>query len=174
MFRWLFTLLDRICVVLGAFLFSQIPLFMQQYRHQLTGHVAELYFQVGLMQQAAQRSGKTLEQYIQKFIQSSDADFIYQGEIMSAMVTRLQALSDGLVAMNHASVLTRPLEFLRHYQGDIVKSTFETFEMGIPFTYEGLVYALAGIVVGYFTYWMFSRLVAKFCKIFTPACLKRN
>lgn len=162
MFKWISALLDRICVVIGAFIFSQIPLFMQQYRLQLAGHVAELRFQVGLMQQVALSSGKTLEQFIQKFTQSSDVDFASQGQIMSAMVSRLQTLSEGLAALNNASVLSRPYEFFIHYQQDIGRAAFESFEMGIPFTYEGLVYALVGIVVGYLFYCLLCQCFFKF------------
>jgi hypothetical protein len=166
MFKWISALLDRIFVVMGAFIFSQIPIFMQQYRMQLTGHVAELRLQVGLMQQVALSTGKTLEQFIQKFTQSSDADFAGQGEIMNGMVSRLQTLSDGLTALNTASVFTRPYEFLIHYQPDIGKATLEIFEMGIAFTYEGLVYALIGIIVGYFLYHIIRSLFSKVKRTF--------
>lgn len=158
MFRWMGKILDRLFVVAGALLFLQLPLFMQQYRLQLTGHVAELKLQVTAMQQRAQMTGKTLEQFIQKFQNSSDADFAHQGQIMTNMVDRMHDLSDGLFALDHASVLSRPFQFLAHFHYDIVRSTMRTFEMGITFTLEGLVYALAGMIIGYLIFLAVSRL----------------
>lgn len=67
MIKWISSLIDRIFAAVGGVLFSQAPLFMKQYAQQLSGHAAELRFQVDAMKQAASNSGKTLEQFIQKF-----------------------------------------------------------------------------------------------------------
>jgi hypothetical protein len=65
--------------VIGAFVASQIPEFIQQYTQRLAGHVNELYRLLNQMRQVASYSNKTLDQYIQKFITSSDPDFARQG-----------------------------------------------------------------------------------------------
>lgn len=65
MFKWIGGLMDRACAVVGAVVFAQAPLFMQQYSQQLIGRTAELKLQVDGMKQAANLSGKTLEQLTQ-------------------------------------------------------------------------------------------------------------
>ncbi len=154
--HWFAALLDRFFVVAGALLLVQAPLFIQQYELQLMGHVAELEFQVDSMRLAAMESNKTLDQFIAKFIGGNDADFVRQGKIMSAMVARLQSLTEALTALEHASIITRPWVFINHLNYDIVKSTWKSFEPGLVFTYEGLAYILAGMCVGRFLFFVLS------------------
>lgn len=152
MARFIFSVLDRLCILLGALLFVQAPLFMQQYQHQLVGHIAELQFQVDKMQQAAAVSGKTLGQFTQKFVMSGDADFSAQGKLMHGMVQRLEYFSQALAALTHATPLTRPLLFIQHLNYQIAKSTFTHFQLGMVFTWEGLMYGVLGMAFGYFCF----------------------
>jgi len=161
MFKWIGGLFDRLCAVVGCLLFLQLPLFMQQYQQELKGHVAELEWQVSLITNAAQLSGKTLDQYIHKFMTSGDIDFARQGEILSAMVVRWNALSNSLNALNHASVWERPYFFFSTFNYEIVKSSLETFQVGIPLTLEALVYGLLGMLLGYALYRVFSVILSK-------------
>lgn len=147
--KFLFKFLERVFVVVTALLFLQAPLFMQEYRQQLAGHVGELQLQVDLMQLAATQSGKNLKDYVKKFRQSLDQDFSNQGEIMDNMVTRFQDFSQALNEFDNATVLTRPFVFMWHFHYDIASTTFHAFNIGLPLTYEGGIYALLGIFVGY-------------------------
>jgi hypothetical protein len=166
MFSFISKLMDRIFVVVGALVFLQLPLFIQQYKLQLLGHVNELKFQVGIMQKAAAGSDKNLEQFIDKFIKSGDVDFARQGEIMSAMVARFRELSDGLNALNHATVLTKPWVFLTHFNYSIAQSAMNNFEPGILFTFEGLFYGLFGILAGYLCYCLSCRICGLLSRLF--------
>lgn len=153
MIKWISSLIDRIFAAVGGVLFSQAPLFMKQYAQQLSGHAAELRFQVDAMKQAASNSGKTLEQFIQKFTESNDVDFVRQGDIMSAMVNRWYSVTDALAALQDSSVFTRPFAFMRYSNWDIIKSTWSQYVFGLPFTLEGLVYAVIGIIVGFLIFY---------------------
>ncbi|MBA3816554.1 MAG: DUF2937 family protein [Parachlamydiaceae bacterium] len=153
MFKWVTGLIDRIFAAAGGVLFSQVPLYMKQYAQQLNGHVAELRYQVDAMRQAATNSGKTLEQFIQKFVDNPDVDFVRQGDIMSAMVNRWHDITNALTALQESSVITRPFVFMRHVNGDIIKSTWSQYVFGLPFTLEGLVYAVVGIICGFLIFY---------------------
>lgn len=157
-------LLDRIFAVMGAFLFSQIPTFMQQYGQQLTGHAQELKMQLDLMTKTALQSGKTLDQYIHKFLQYADVDISAQGRLMQDMVVRYQTLSEASLALNQASVFSKPFVFFKHLYPDIVASTFHLFTPSISFTLEGLAYALIGIFFGYTTFFLLKKLFRKRAK----------
>lgn len=151
-------LLDRICAVAGALLLSQLPLFMQQYIQQLSGHTEELQVQVEAIKAAATHSGKTLEQFIQKFIESSDIDFTRQGDIMLAMLNRWYTFSDAFSTLQTSSVFKRPFVFLSYFNLDIAKSTWHNYSFGLPLNIEGLIYALLGIMFGYLFFFGIRKL----------------
>jgi len=158
MLQWISGLLDRIFAVVGALLCAQTPMFIQQYIHQLSGHVYELKYQLNTIEQTASSRGKTLPQYIQKFIDSSDYDFFSQGQIMQGMIERTNSLSQAFQEITSASVFSKPFVFIRHLDWDIVKDTYTHFQIGIPLTFEGLIYSLAGICIGYAIFQVLSRV----------------
>lgn len=158
-------ILDRFFVVFGAFLFFQFPLFIHQYQQQLIGHVYELEWQVVTMRDAASKSEKSLDQYVKKFLNHPDPDFSRQGMVMNRILTRWEKLTTSLLRLQQASILTRPFMFLRYLQWDIFKSTAETFQPGISFTLEGLVYALLGMINGYLLFHLLGLFLKKIVQI---------
>lgn len=160
MITWLSHVLDRVFVVVGAFLCSQIPAFMQQYTQRLGGHLSELNHQLVQLQKVAKLSGKTLPEYVAKFQASGDLDFIRQGELMQQLIERQQVLTQALTQLIHADTVQRPLIFIRHLQIDIAQGTMQSFQPSLTFSGEGLFYALLGVLVGYGIYALFLRAVA--------------
>ena len=158
MSKWLFGLLDRIFVVIGAVVFFQIPLFFQHYAQRLGGHVAELRGQIDALQRAADGSGKTLQAYIQKFQSQADLDFAAQGHLMESMLRRYAHLDQAYNALINATILNRPLAFLQYFQPDIARQTVADFSFGLTFTTEALVYAFLGLCAGYLFFWILAAL----------------
>lgn len=161
-------LIDRIFSVIGALGLSQVPLFMQQYKHQLAGHISELQLQIHQMTGIAGQSGKTLMQLIQKFRESPDSDFARQGDLMHRMVMRLQSLSEGFLALDTASAFKKPFVFLYHLNGSIAKATLHSFDPGLSFSLEGILYALCGIVLGFLVFKNLVLLGRGIVYLFTP------
>ena len=159
-FRILDQILDRLVVVIGAFLGAQVPEFIQQYMHRLSGHVAELQRLLTQLQQIAALSNKSLEEYTRKFLTSGDLDFVRQGEFMQSLLLRWETLQHELQVLQESSAWTRPFVFLQNYQGEIVHSTMASFQPGINLSLEGLYYAGVGIVLGWGTYKLISRSLA--------------
>lgn len=149
MSKWLTGFFDRVFAVLGALVCAQAPMFIQQYSQQLTGRAAELKLQVEAIANAAAQGHKSVPQYIQRFIDSGDQDFMLQGEIMQKMAFRYSDLSEALNQLNSSSLWMKPFVFMRNFNLEIGKSTLADFQLGIPFTLEGLIYALIGIGIGY-------------------------
>jgi len=170
MLKWLAGLMDRAFAVVGAVIFAQLPLFMQQYTEQLIGRESELHMQVDAMRNAAAISGKNIDQYIKKFLDSSDHDFIRQGDIMQDIVNRWHSLSSALSAMEDSSAWSRPISFIYHLNTDIFTSTFKHFTFGIPISLEGGLFALIGIVVGYLTF----ALLRKLCNLIVHCFSKKQ
>lgn len=148
MFRFLDTILDRFSAVLGALLFSQLPQFFFQYQMRLGGHVEELEQQVKMIRLTAEANGKSLSEYIQKFLQSQDIDFITQGHLLENMVNRLRALQNAIQTLQESSVVSKPIEFFVHFQKDIAAATFKEFIPGFNFTTEEIFYIFIGVVFG--------------------------
>jgi hypothetical protein len=151
------SILDRLCVVAGAFVGSQIPEFFQQYTQRLSGHVSELHRLLNQMRQVASYSNKTLEQYIHKFISSSDPDFVHQGEFMQGMVSRFDELNQALNYLMQSSMWLKPYVFAKGIQYDIAHATLSSFQPGINLNVEGFCYAVGGILVG----WVFYQILSK-------------
>lgn len=166
MMKWLSGLLDRAFAVIGAIVFAQAPLFMQEYTQQLIGRTAELRLQVNAMRQAASLSGKTLEQLTQKFMENSDPDVVLQGKVMLSIVERWQQLSEALTAMQGSSIWGRPFAFIYHLNTDVFSSTFHQFKLGLPLNLEGGLYALAGLTTGYLFYTLIRSVFRKTKSIF--------
>ena len=162
MFQWLYYWLDRLFAVMGAFLMCQFPQFYEQYLQRAMGHLEELNHQIELMRQSASLTGKTLEEYIKKFLANSDLDILHQGALMEKMTARAKEVSEGVIAMSQAEIWTRPFTFLAHVQSDIATSSLAHFQPGLTFNIEGLVYALIGIFLGYCIFHLIIALIAAF------------
>ncbi len=141
------SILEGIVAVAGAFVMSQLPIFMQQYMQRLGGHVEELTGLLNSLQQNATLSNKTLAEYIQKFRTNDDPDFALQGEFMSGIATRWQSLKDLLDQLTQSTLWEKPFVFFKGLQGSIFHSTLENFQPGINLTAEGLIYAGVGILL---------------------------
>lgn len=141
-------ILERIVISLCVILCMQLPFFITQYTHQLRGHIDELKWQVEQMGMSASFSGKTLDEYISKFIKNFDPDFANQGIMMRSIVHRYEKLSHACMQLKNSSIFTRPFVFFRYVQLDIFSATFKDFKMGISFTLESIVFGLIGIFIG--------------------------
>lgn len=164
MYKWMIGLIDRMFALFGAVAFSQFPLYMQQYMKQLEGHAAELRHQVESLQIASAMTGKSLSQYVTKFLESGDGDFVLQGEIMQRMIERSHLFSEALIKLNEAPLYSKPMVFFQYLDLNIMKSTAGTFEMGIPLSLEGGVYALLGLFAGYGVFYTLRRLIRLLAK----------
>lgn len=146
------TLLDRLSAVVGAFLFAQAPEFFQQYLQRLGGHVDELKKQMVQLSYFSSKSGKSLQEYIHKFIHHSDSDVVEQGKFMQALWSRYDHLRKGWEALSDASLFTRPFKYLWYGDTEIISATYATYKPAVAFTYEGLFYAFLGAFIGYGCY----------------------
>ncbi len=140
-------LIDRLLCVAGAVLCSQLPEFIQQYLQRLGGHLDEARRQLGQFQEMAAKSGLTFDQLMARSQTSSDWTVAGLGRLMHATVVRVNALSEADAALRGASVLMRPLVFLRHVDLSIARSTWRAFRPAVPTTVEGMLYAAFGMLV---------------------------
>lgn len=148
MLKFVGTILERLFGIAGALILSQFPLFMKQYTHELSGHVAELNRQVSAMREVAHQGAKSLDAFILKFVANADPDIRAQGHLMQQMVHRWHQLSESLASLQHAALWERPYLFFQYLDKGVAHDTWRTFEPGLPMTIEGVCYAFAGLLAG--------------------------
>ncbi len=139
--------LDRILCAVGAVAFSQFPEFMQQYLQRLEGHLDEARLELDRFQDAASKSGMSLDQLVAGAAQNPDKAMGRMGEVVRGAITRVNELGAADEALRHASTWTRPFVFLHHADWGIARATLAIYRPAVPTTAEGLVYAGVGIVV---------------------------
>lgn len=157
---------DHFFTVLGALLFLQIPLFMHLYEQQLIGHVQELKWQRDDMEKSASENGKNLDQFIQKFVNSSDDDFSSEGQRMEKVKMRSEKLTLALNKLKGASPLFKPFIFFAYLEWDILISTFNSFTPGIVFNWEALIYLIMGMLFGWLLFQMLFFSLKKIKAVF--------
>jgi hypothetical protein len=139
-------LLDRALCVFGAVAFSQVPEFIQQYLQRLGGHLDEARRQLMQFQQTAAQSGLTLDRLIAQTGANPDPAVAKLGEVMTRTITRVDTLETAQAAIQNASLWSRPFAFLHHVDPAIARATWSIFRPAVPTTFEGLVYALLGML----------------------------
>jgi len=139
---------------------SQILQFMQQYTEHLAGHLEALQKLIDQMHHMALMSNKSLEQYIQKFRESADPDFVPQGDFMEGILSRWEQLHHLFDHLTKDPTWLRLYYFLKDLQLDIAHSTLTTYQAGFNLTLEGFCYASVGMVFGWAFYQMAFRCLA--------------
>ena len=150
-----------VVVLLCTVLFAQVPVFVDQYLMRLEGHLSESCHHIEAFTDAAAAGGKTLDQYIARFLEQSDADFLAQGRLMRATVDRNRFLTVACEALQSASPIIRPIIFVRYLDREILADTWNGFEPGLLITTNLLVWALIGFVFG----WVLLSTMAGFWSI---------
>lgn len=169
MLDWLSKIMDHLCTAVGALIFVQFPMFFEQYLTRLSGHVNELHYQVKHMTETAKQFGKTLPQYIEIFLTSSNPIVVKQGGLMEELVHRSDKLSDAYASIYHANPFTRPFVFLYHSDWEIVRATASSYHFGFTLTFESIIYALVGMLIGYYLYKVLSIFFRKVSSGFNRA-----
>ncbi len=173
--KWIAVWVDRLCVLIGAFVGSQIPAFMQQYSQRLAGHIAELNYTLLQIKNMAQFSNKSVDGYVQKFLMSSDADFVMHGKFMQSLQLRWETFSHAYNSLTQSSVWLKAYVFINELQSDIAYATLSTFQPSMIFNLESLAYALFGIVLALTIYKTLLKIFQiMFRKFFRKPILQKN
>lgn len=134
---------------------------MQQYLQRLGGHLDEARRQLVVFQQTAAQAGLSLDQFISQTGTNPDGSVARLGGVMTEAVERVSTLQSAHDALLHASLWERPFVFVRHLDVTIARATGAVYQPAVPTTIEGLLYALAGMLVFLALYHVgFKRVVA--------------
>ena len=157
--------LDRAFALAGAVLLAQFPQFYGQYIQRLAGHLDEARRTVELYEETAISLGLTLEQYIEQHLVSDSAVFVSAGQVIASLLERLHQLEHSFDALLEAAPLLRWWIFLQEAEWTIALQTWRDFTPGIPTTMEGLIYASAGLLLGWGCYTTGKYLIQKLIRL---------
>lgn len=131
------SLLGTILAAVAGLGFAQLPALVQQYLQRLGGHVDEA--QLNLSQVTAGAGFRNLDAPAREVLSVS-------------LETRVNELEFGERAISSASASARPFIFLRELDPEIAMAALRAFEPAVPLSMAGLIYGVAGIVVGWLLY----------------------
>ncbi len=157
--RFVDSLLDRICAVLGAVAMAQFPQFCAQYIQRLGGHVDEAARNMEQYREIARETGKSLYQYSQHLLNSKDPAVFKTGQKIAGDLERYDQLAAALKELLNAPAYKKFFVFISHLDLDIARGAWDNFTPGLPVTLEGTAYAAVGIVIGMILYFCASRLI---------------
>ena len=134
--------------ITGAAGLSQFPEFSQQYMQRLGGAVDELARQVDRYEADAAGQDMTLPTYLDALAAEGPMAEVQAGN-MAQDIARHAALSEALAQLKGAGPFTRAR--LAGLMGDrqIVERAWEAYQPAAPLTFEGVVFAAAGFLVGW-------------------------
>lgn len=121
------SLFDGLFAAAGALVFSLLPSFIQQYLAGLATCHAELARVVG---EARLRPGAM------------------EAQFLAETTTRADWCGAASRAIGEVDGFPRLFAFLRHFDPDIARTTFEVFRPGVQLTLDGLYFFLTGVVLG--------------------------
>ena len=101
---------------------------------------------------AAETLDLTLEEYLAEHLASGNEVFISSGQVLTGVLQRLTELEEAFLALEQAGPFTRWWFFLLKADPLIIRETFRYFRPGLPTTTEGLIYALAGLLLAWGLY----------------------
>lgn len=139
-------------IVLWAFAFAEGPLYIDQYRNHLSGHLEELRYQMNQIEKIMGIPSFDLERTFQEMAKSAQEEVAKAGQFLAQMVDRYVSLQKGWQALEDAGPILKPFTFARHVNWDIARETCNSFTFGIPFTIDALLYAIVGGLVGWGVY----------------------
>lgn len=159
LFKFIGNLSDRIFTVIMAVLFSQIPVYMNQYTHVLTGAHQEAETTYLELEAQAAKYSQTVEAFLYELSQNENPKVKDHAEVSLSTVERYLDYDKALKSLQKSNIFTRPFKFIQHYDKRI--HTALNFTPGMLLNWEGFSYGFVGIVVGMLLIGLFMKLFPK-------------
>jgi len=132
-----------------ALALSQFPEYAQQYTQRLGGAVDELRIVTQRFDSNAAAAGLDRQQALERYTTSTDGFILTQGDGEAANFVRLEQLSQLLTRVQNADPIERFQALPAYLDTDIGRRTLENYKPAVPVTMEGILYAGAGLILGY-------------------------
>lgn len=155
------SLIDRALAIIGSVTLAQFPQFYSQYLQRLGGHLEEARRIVSEYSRAADSFNLTLHEYIQIHLIADNPVLQSTGTIIENSLTRLADLEKSFQALKAGTIFDRWWIFLKNLDPVIFRQTCSEYTPGLSITIEGLIYALAGLLITWGIYQGIKSLIKK-------------
>jgi len=125
----------------GAFT-SQFPEFYQQYFQRLSGQLDQARLRVAEIRIDAAEYGLSIEDYIQRFLDSPD--HALEGERMAQSFVLADKMEAAVDALANAPGWQRPMTLAEQFHAPTASATYKDFVPAVPLSPEGLGYGGLG------------------------------
>ena len=134
--------------LLFAFVATQVPEFMQQYRQRLGGAIDELAAVVSRFESDSAQQGLTQSGGIDR-LRSNDDRFVRQrGDQEQDNVVRLQNLREAQTRFRSDGLVSQYGTLITHFDSRIARGALSDFSPAVPTTPQGFVFGMIGFVFG--------------------------
>lgn len=158
-FNFFGNLTDRIVTVLLAVILSQVPVYMNQYTHVLSGAHKESESTFLELEARASQYNQTVEAFLHELLQNDDPKVKDNAEVSLHTVERYLDYDKALKSLNASNSFTRPFNFLKHFDKRIRSAL--NFTPGLLFNWEGFSYGLVGVILSMVLMGLFGKIFQK-------------
>ncbi|MEM7652050.1 MAG: DUF2937 family protein [Pseudomonadota bacterium] len=144
---------NAILSTVGAAAFSQIPEFIQQYTQRLGGSVDSLSEARARISAEAVSFGRDVQTHVQNALSSTDPELQARGARDAATLSDLDQAQSVYATLVHSHGFARLKAFVEGFDPVIAEGTWVIFRPAVPLTWENLIYAGTGLVVGMIIAW---------------------
>jgi len=152
MFRVINNIIDRCFFTITFILGVQLPAFIIQYKHRLSGHLSEAKLHLVQFQTIAdQHYQGDLSAMIMKYQTNSEPSIVNTAEIINQLVLRVEYLQHQLNVITNNSYIEQLSNFIIYADRAIIRDTLIDFSIVIPLEINalttGVTFAIAGLLI---------------------------
>ncbi|MFK7885298.1 MAG: DUF2937 family protein [Gammaproteobacteria bacterium] len=142
--RWFGGIVDRLVFVACILIAGALPGFVQQYRQQVDGRLAQVETDLApFVRIAGQRHDGDIDALIEHHLRSSDETFAREGDAILTMHQTAENLRQTRAGLE-GTAAEQMWYLARHVDTTVARSTWQTFAPAIVLNAESLVLALIG------------------------------
>lgn len=166
MFRVINNMIDRCFFTITFILGVQLPAFIIQYKHRVSGHLTEAESHLVQFQTIAdQHYQGDLSAMIIKYQTNSEPSIVNTAELINQLISRVDYLQTQLNAVMNNVYTEQVVNFILHADKTIVRDTLIDFSLTIPLELNaigtGAIIAMMSLLIKEISSYLFKLLSKK-------------
>jgi hypothetical protein len=166
MFRVINNMIDRCFFTITFILGVQLPAFIIQYKHRVSGHLTEAESHLVQFQTIAdQHYQGDLSAMIIKYQTNSEPSIVNTAELINQLISRVDYLQTQLNAVMNNVYTEQVVNFILHADRTIVRDTLIDFSLTIPLELNaigtGAIIAMMSLLIKEISSYLFKLLSKK-------------
>jgi hypothetical protein len=169
MLRIINNIIDRCFFTITFILGVQLPEFIIQYQHRLSGHLTEAKLHLLKFQTIAdQHYQGDLSAMVMKYHENTESSIVSTANVINQLITRVDYLQQQLFTITESNYLEQVINTILYADRMIIRQTIIEFSMAIPLTLNALTTGAALAITGLLIKEVFSYSIRYFSKKLWP------